>query len=126
MLTAHFDRHPDWFDLIVASNRFCDIPSDLGRALVGSIGIAPGANINPERIHHSMFEPVHGSAPDIAWKGIANPIGQIPSGAMMLEHFGRTRSSGVRVLQDTDAPRKADLGGRSNTREVMNAIVASV
>src|SRR5467141_3476884 len=80
ILTAHFVRHPDWFDVVVGSNLFGDILSDLGPAVAGSIGIAPSANLNPERRYPSMFEPVHGSAPDIAGKGIANPIGQIWSG----------------------------------------------
>jgi hypothetical protein len=88
ILCAHFVRHPDWFDVVVASNLFGDILSDLGPAIVGSIGIAPSANLNPEREYPSMFEPVHGSAPDIAGRGVANPIGQISSGAMMLEHLG--------------------------------------
>src|SRR5436305_1451366 len=88
ILTAHFVRHPDWFDVVVGSNLFGDILSDLGPAVVGSIGIAPSANLNPEKEFPSMFEPVHGSAPDIAGKGIANPVGQIWSGAMMLRHLG--------------------------------------
>jgi len=88
ILTAHFVRHPDWFDVVVGSNLFGDILSDLGPAVVGSIGIAPSANLNPENEYPSMFEPVHGSAPDIAGKGLANPIGQIWSGAMMLRHLG--------------------------------------
>ena len=91
ILTAHFVRHPDWFDVVVGSNLFGDILSDLGPAVVGSIGIAPSGNINPEREYPSMFEPVHGSAPDIAGRGIANPIGQIWSGAMMLGAFRRDR-----------------------------------
>src|SRR5207244_677939 len=88
ILAAHFVQHPDWFDVVVASNLFGDILSDLGPAIAGSIGLAPGANINPEKEHPSMFEPVHGSAPDIAGRGIANPIGQIWTGAMLLEHLG--------------------------------------
>jgi tartrate dehydrogenase/decarboxylase / D-malate dehydrogenase len=88
ILTAHFVRHPDWFDVVVASNLFGDILSDLSASVVGSIGLAPSANLNPEREFPSMFEPVHGSAPDIAGKGIANPIAQIWSGAMLLEHLG--------------------------------------
>lgn len=132
ILTAHFVRHPDWFDVIVASNLFGDILSDLGPAIVGSIGIAPGANINPERIHPSMFEPVHGSAPDIAGKGIANPIGQIWSGAMMLDHLGehaaaRAIETAIQtVLQDPSAPRTADLGGNSDMQGVTQAITACV
>ena len=88
ILAANFVLHPDWFDVVVGSNLFGDILSDLGPAVVGTIGIAPSANLNPERVFPSMFEPVHGSAPDIAGKGVANPIGQIWSGAMMLEHLG--------------------------------------
>ena len=88
ILTANFVLHPDWFDVVVGSNLFGDILSDLGPACTGTIGIAPSANINPEGKFPSLFEPVHGSAPDIAGKGIANPIGQIWSGAMMLEHLG--------------------------------------
>src|SRR5207245_9543274 len=88
ILTAHFVQHPDLFDVVMASNLFGDILSDLGPACTGTIGIAPSANINPERDYPSLFEPVHGSAPDIAGRKIANPIGQIWSGAMMLEHLG--------------------------------------
>src|SRR5205814_7077677 len=87
ILTAHFVRHPDWFDVVVGSNLFGDILSDLGAAVVGSMGLAPSANLNPEREYPSMFEPVHGSAPDIAGRGIANPTAQIWSGAMMLRHL---------------------------------------
>ena len=93
ILTAHFVQHPDWFDVVVGSNLFGDILSDLGPAIAGTIGIAPSANLNPEREYPSMFEPVHGSAPDIAGKGIANPIGQIWSGAMMLEHLGQPEAA---------------------------------
>ena len=100
ILTAHFVRHPDWFDVVVGSNLFGDILSDLGPAVAGSIGIAPSANMNPERKYPSMFEPVHGSAPDIAGKGIANPIGQIWSGAMMLRHFGEAASAGCSRARD--------------------------
>jgi tartrate dehydrogenase/decarboxylase / D-malate dehydrogenase len=132
ILCAHFVRHPDWFDVVVASNLFGDILSDLGPAIVGSIGIAPSANLNPEREHPSMFEPVHGSAPDIAGRGIANPIGQIWSGAMMLEHLGeRDAAASVvraieRVLADPGAPRTADLGGRAGTVDVTEAIVGAL
>ena len=93
ILSAHFVQHPDWFDVVVASNLFGDILSDLGAAVVGSIGLAPSANLNPEREYPSMFEPVHGSAPDIAGKGIANPIAQIWSGAMMLQHLGESKAA---------------------------------
>ena len=91
ILAAHLVRNPHWFDVIVGSNLFGDILSDLGPATTGTIAIAPGGNINPGARVPSMFEPVHGSAPDIAGKGIANPIGQIWSGAMMLEHLGTRR-----------------------------------
>ena len=130
ILSAHFVRHPDWFDVVVASNLFGDILSDLGPAIAGSIGIAPSANLNPEREYPSMFEPVHGSAPDIAGKGIANPIGQIASGAMLLEHLGESDAARAvqtaieQTLIDSDAPRTADLGGRSSTAEVATAIAA--
>ena len=93
ILTAHFVQHPDRFDVVVASNLFGDILSDLGPALVGSIGLAPSANINPERDFPSMFEPVHGSAPDIAGKCCANPIGQIWAAAMMLDHLGESTAA---------------------------------
>src|SRR5438046_3661548 len=86
ILTAHFVQHPDWFDVVVGSNLFGDILSDLGPAIAGSIGLAPGGNINPEKEYPSMFEPVHGSAPDIAGRGIANPTARHWAGAMMLEH----------------------------------------
>ncbi|MBW9051149.1 tartrate dehydrogenase [Rhizobium mesosinicum] len=128
ILTAHFVRHPEWFDVVVASNLFGDILSDLGPALVGSIGIAPGANINPERRHPSMFEPVHGSAPDIAGQGVANPIGQVWSGAMMLEHLGEPEAARCveaaieELLADPSAPRTRDLGGTAMLRDVTFAL----
>ena len=93
ILTAHFVLNPDWFDVVVASNLFGDILSDLGPACTGTIGIAPSGNINPERKYPSLFEPVHGSAPDIAGQGIANPIGQIWSAAMMLDHLGEPEAA---------------------------------
>jgi tartrate dehydrogenase/decarboxylase / D-malate dehydrogenase len=131
ILTAHFVRHPDWFDVVVGSNLFGDILSDLGPACVGSIGIAPSANINPEREFPSMFEPVHGSAPDIAGRGIANPIGQIWSGAMMLEHFGeRAAATAVeRAIADVLAEggtRTPDLGGNAGTVDLGAAITAAL
>jgi tartrate dehydrogenase/decarboxylase / D-malate dehydrogenase len=128
ILTAHFVQHPDWFDVVVGSNLFGDILSDLGPATTGTIGIAPSANINPEREYPSMFEPVHGSAPDIAGRGIANPIGQIWSGAMMLDHFGHAEAGKAivtaieRLLADPDAPRTPDIGGKATTAEVGKAI----
>jgi tartrate dehydrogenase/decarboxylase/D-malate dehydrogenase len=131
ILTAHFVRHPDWFDVVVASNLFGDILSDLGPAVVGSIGIAAGANINPEKDYPSMFEPVHGSAPDIAGKGIANPIGQIWSGAMMLEHLGHLDAAAaveraIETVLAAGAPRTPDLGGSANTGELARAIEAAI
>ena len=127
ILTAHFVRHPDWFDVVVGSNLFGDILSDLGPAVVGSIGIAPSANLNPEKEFPSMFEPVHGSAPDIAGKGIANPIGQIWSGAMMLRHLGvadaadAVENAIAEILAKSEI-RTPDIGGRSTTRDMGTAI----
>ncbi len=130
ILTAHFVQHPDWFDVVVGSNLFGDILSDLGPAVCGTIGIAPSANINPERRHPSMFEPVHGSAPDIAGKGIANPVGQIWSGAMMLEHLGHPAAAAdVLAAIETvvrEGPRTRDLGGTATTEEVGKAIAAAL
>ena len=131
ILTAHFVRHPDWFDVVVGSNLFGDILSDLGPAVVGSIGIAPSANLNPEKEFPSMFEPVHGSAPDIAGKGIANPIGQIWSGAMMLRHLGEPDAADAvetaiaNVLAERTV-RTADIGGAASTRVLGAAIAAQV
>jgi len=132
ILTANFVLHPDWFDVVVASNLFGDILSDLGPACTGTIGIAPSANINPERNFPSLFEPVHGSAPDIAGKGIANPIGQIWCGAMMLEHLGHA-DAGAAVLKAIEtvlamgpekAPLTADIGGTGSTEALGKAIAA--
>ena len=127
ILTAHFVRNPDWFDVVVGSNLFGDILSDLGPAVTGTIGIAPGANINPEKDHPSMFEPVHGSAPDIAGQGIANPIGQIWSGAMMLDHLGQTEAAAAivtaieKVIRDSDV-KTPDMGGKATTTELAQAV----
>ena len=132
ILSAHFVRHPDWFDVVVGSNLFGDILSDLGPSVVGSIGIAPSANLNPEREFPSMFEPVHGSAPDIAGRGIANPIGQIWSGAMMLDHLGepdaaRTVQNAIeQVLANPTGPRTPDLGGNAWTVDVSRAIASAL
>ncbi len=130
ILTAHFVQHPDWFDVVVGSNLFGDILSDLGPACTGTIGIAPGANINPEREFPSCFEPVHGSAPDIAGKGIANPIGQIWSGAMMLAHLGETEAGEaiVKAIERVllEGPRTRDMGGTAGTAEVGRAIAEAI
>lgn len=131
ILCAHFVLHPDWFDVVVGSNLFGDILSDLGPAVAGTIGIAPSGNINPTREYPSMFEPVHGSAPDIAGKGIANPIGQIWSGAMLLEHLGHPEASAViesaieTVLLDSQL-RTPDMGGKATTVELGTAIAAAI
>jgi tartrate dehydrogenase/decarboxylase/D-malate dehydrogenase len=131
ILTAHFVAHPDWFDVVVGSNLFGDILSDLGAAVVGSMGLAPSANLNPEHEYPSMFEPVHGSAPDIAGKGIANPVAQIWSGAMMLDHLGEKQAARAieeaifRVLAAASV-RTRDIGGNAGTRDVGEAIVAEV
>jgi tartrate dehydrogenase/decarboxylase / D-malate dehydrogenase len=131
ILTAHFVRHPDWFDVVVGSNLFGDILSDLGPAVVGSIGIAPSANLNPEKEFPSMFEPVHGSAPDIAGKGIANPIGQIWSGAMMLRHLGASEAADAvenaiaHVLAQAKV-RTPDIGGKASSEELGTAIATRV
>jgi tartrate dehydrogenase/decarboxylase/D-malate dehydrogenase len=132
ILTAHFVQRPERFDVVVGSNLFGDILSDLGPAVCGTIGIAPSANINPERKFPSTFEPVHGSAPDIAGKGIANPIGQIWSGAMLLDHLGHAEAGAAvvraieAVLADKAAPRTPDIGGKATTAELGRAIAAAI
>ncbi len=131
ILCAHFVQHPDWFDVVVGSNLFGDILSDLGPAVAGSIGIAASANINPEHAHPSMFEPVHGSAPDIAGRHICNPIGQIWSGAMMLEHLGEREAASaivraIETLLGDGGPRTRDMGGQAGTAEVGAALAALV
>ena len=131
ILTAHFVLNPDRFDVVVASNLFGDILSDLGPACTGTIGIAPSGNINPERDFPSLFEPVHGSAPDIAGQGIANPIGQIWAGAMMLDHLGHAEAAAdivaaiERVLAEP-ALRTRDLGGRASTVECGKAVAEAL
>jgi tartrate dehydrogenase/decarboxylase/D-malate dehydrogenase len=127
ILTAHFVQHPDWFDVVVGSNLFGDILSDLGPAVAGSIGIAPSANINPEGKFPSMFEPVHGSAPDIAGQGVANPIGQVWSAAMMLEHMGHADAAqaierAIETVLTEGGPRTRDMGGNADTVTVGKAI----
>ena len=131
ILTAHFVRRPASFDVVVGSNLFGDILSDLGPAVAGTIGIAPSANLNPERKFPSMFEPVHGSAPDIAGQGIANPIGQIWSGALMLDHFGAHDAARAvvraieRVLASGDCLTR-DMGGDATTQALGTAIAEAV
>jgi tartrate dehydrogenase/decarboxylase/D-malate dehydrogenase len=130
ILTAHFVQHPDWFDVVVASNLFGDILSDLGPAIAGSIGIAPSADINPERRFPSMFEPVHGSAPDIAGKGIANPIATLWSAAMMLEHLGEAVAAAdlMAAIEKTTAAGTLtrDLGGTAGTKELTDAVIGNL
>ena len=131
ILCAHFVQHPDWFDVVVGSNLFGDILSDLGPAVAGSIGIAASANINPERTYPSMFEPVHGSAPDIAGKHICNPIGQIWSAALMLEHLGEAQAGqaivdAIETLLRESGPKTRDMGGQAGTADVGTAIAQLV
>ena len=130
ILSAHFVQRPQVFDVVVGSNLFGDILSDLGPAVCGTIGIAPSANINPTREYPSLFEPVHGSAPDIAGKGIANPIGQIWCGALMLEHLGHADAAAavVRGIERAlvDGPRTPDLGGKATTVELGKAIADAI
>ena len=133
ILTAHFVQRPDFFDVVVASNLFGDILSDLGPACTGTIGIAPSANLNPERTTPSLFEPVHGSAPDIAGKGIANPIGQIWCGAMMLDFLGHKaahdailRAIETVLAPGSGAPRTPDIGGNASTTSLGKAIAEAL
>ncbi|HLY90856.1 MAG TPA: tartrate dehydrogenase, partial [Acetobacteraceae bacterium] len=131
ILCAHFVQHPDWFDVVVGSNLFGDILSDLGPAVAGSIGIAPSANINPERKFPSMFEPVHGSAPDIAGKFICNPIGQVWSAGLMLEHLGevdagRAIVAAIETLLRESGPKTRDMGGQAGTADVGKALAEIV
>lgn len=129
-LAAHLVLKPWTFDVIVASNLFGDILSDLGSAVTGSIGLAPSANLNPEGDFPSLFEPVHGSAPDIAGKGLANPVGQIWSGAMMLQHLGHPEAAEHLQLAFESALREGlgtrDVGGTSSTTEFTAAVLAAI
>jgi tartrate dehydrogenase/decarboxylase/D-malate dehydrogenase len=131
ILCAHFVQHPDWFDVVVGTNLFGDILSDLGPAVAGSIGIAAGGNINPERKFPSMFEPVHGSAPDIAGKFICNPIGQIWSAALMLDHLGEKAAGkaivdAIETLLRESGPKTRDMGGQAGTADVGTALAQLV
>ncbi|MFO7707482.1 MAG: tartrate dehydrogenase [Desulfobacterales bacterium] len=128
ILTAHFVQHPDWFDVVVASNLFGDILSDLGPACAGGIGIAPSANLNPEKKFPSMFEPVHGSAPDIAGKGIANPIATLWSVVLMLDFLGEPTAATalMAAIESVTGEGKVltrDLGGKAGTREFTDAVL---
>jgi len=127
ILSAHFVQHPDWFDVVVGSNLFGDILSDLGAAVVGGMGLAPAANINPEKEYPSMFEPVHGSAPDIAGQNIANPIAQIWTGAMMLDHLGhedagKAITGAIESVLAEGANLTRDLGGTATTQQLGKTI----
>lgn len=131
ILTANFVLHPDRFDVVVGSNLFGDILSDLGPAVAGSIGIAPSANINPELDRPSMFEPVHGSAPDIAGQGRANPVAAIWSAAMLLDHLGERAAhdailAAIEVALQDEAARTPDLGGRADTETAMRAVIEAI
>jgi tartrate dehydrogenase/decarboxylase/D-malate dehydrogenase len=131
ILTAHFVLHPDWFDVVVASNLFGDILSDLGPACTGTIGIAPSGNINPTGDFPSLFEPVHGSAPDIAGQGVANPVGQIWSAAMMLEHFGEVEAAraivgAIETVLTDERLRTRDLGGKAGTEACGKAVAEAL
>ena len=131
ILCAHFVLNPEKFNVVVGSNLFGDILSDLGPACTGTIGVAPSGNINPEKDFPSLFEPVHGSAPDIAGQNIANPIGQIWAGAMMLDHFGHKEAHDhiIKTIESTISKqdnRTRDLGGNAKTNECGDAIMKSI
>jgi tartrate dehydrogenase/decarboxylase/D-malate dehydrogenase len=135
ILSARFVMQPQRFDVVAATNLFGDILSDLGPACTGTIGIAPSANMNPERKFPSLFEPVHGSAPDIYGKNIANPVGQIWAGAMMLDFLGRSNGAArdahdaiLRAIEQVlrDGPRTPDLGGTASTTELGKAVAQRV
>jgi tartrate dehydrogenase/decarboxylase/D-malate dehydrogenase len=130
-LAARMVTHPQTLDVMVASNLFGDILTDLGAAVSGSLGVAPGANLNPPRDHPSMFEPIHGSAPDIAGKGIANPIGAIWAAALMLDHLGQPDASheivaAIEQVLGDGRVRTPDLGGTATTRAVADAVMAAL
>jgi tartrate dehydrogenase/decarboxylase/D-malate dehydrogenase len=128
ILTAHFVQHPDWFDVVVGSNLFGDILSDLGPACAGGIGIAPSANMNPEKVYPSMFEPVHGSAPDIAGKGIANPVATLWSVVLMLDFLGEAAAAkalmaAIEAVTGGGKVLTRDLGGKAGTRDFTDAVL---
>ena len=128
IITAFFVLHPDWFDIVVGSNLFGDILSDLAPAVAGTIGIAASANINPEREYPSMFEPVHGSAPDIAGKKITNPIATIWSAAMMMEHLGQAEAAAhimkaIEIVLKEGIAHTPDMGGNASTKDCGDAVV---
>ena len=125
--SANFILHPEIFDVIVTTNFIGDILSDMGGAIMGSLGLGPSGNINPEKQFPSMFEPIHGSAPDIAGRGIANPVGAIWSGAIMLDHLGEN-SAAAQIVKAVEAIIEqgilpVDLGGSAGTKEISDAIV---
>jgi tartrate dehydrogenase/decarboxylase/D-malate dehydrogenase len=128
--SANFVLHPEKFDVIVTTNFIGDILSDLGGAIMGSLGLGPSGNINPEKRYPSMFEPIHGSAPDIAGQGIANPVGAIWSGALMLEHLGESKAAAdiVRAIEATiqQGVLPADLGGSAKTMEIAEAVISNL
>lgn len=131
ILAAHFVQRPRQFDVVVGSNLFGDILSDLGPATTGSIGVAPSANLNPEKTHPSMFEPVHGSAPDIAGQHVANPVGAVWAGAMMLEHLGQAEAAaavlaGIECALAGDGPRTPDVGGDASTEAFGDTLLQGV
>ena len=130
ILTARFVTNPEWFDVVVGSNLFGDILSDLGPAVAGSIGIAPSGNINPEKNHPSMFEPVHGSAPSLAGKNVANPVGAILSAALMLRYLGAANEAGAieTAVKQAVVARQGtkDIGGTLGTRETGDYIANAI
>jgi tartrate dehydrogenase/decarboxylase/D-malate dehydrogenase len=130
-IAARMVTHPQSLDVILASNLFGDILTDIGSAISGSLGVAPGGNINPERTTPSMFEPIHGSAPDIAGKGIANPIAAIWAGAMMLDHLGERAAhdqilAAIEKVIGNEAVRTPDLGGRATTADMTKAVTSAL
>ena len=130
-LCARMVTHPHTLDVIVASNLFGDILTDIGSAISGSLGVGPGGNINPERTTPSMFEPIHGSAPDIAGKGIANPIAAIWAGAMMVGHLGETKTearilAAIEGVLSDERVKTPDLGGKATTADMTRAITTAL